>query len=478
MTADRVDVAVVGGGIAGLVAANRAAQHGLRVIVLEQGTAEKYFCNSRFTGGTFHAALNDVMSGRDHLLAAIERTTAGAADDALALAIAEDAERAVRWLQSERVRFIRASASPHHRWVLAPPGRVRSGLDWEGRGGDVLLRTLEASLARRGSRMLRGTRAVGVIREDGVYAGLVAERDGGRTEIRSDELIIADGGFQGDLDLLRRHVSPMPERLKQRGAGTGRGDGIRLARELGAKLSAMDCFYGHLLSRDALENDDLWPYPYLDALARSGIVVDRAGRRFADEGVSGVFMANAVARLADPLSATVVIDAPIWGGPGREGLIPTDPHLTKAGATMFRADTIEELAERAGIGCALVGTVGNYNRALADGSLAALDPPREAKAAMPIATPPFYAIPVCAGITYTMGGILTDAAGRVLAEDGSPIARIYAAGATTGGLEGGPRAGYVGGLIKGTVFGLRAAEDIARRRGTAPADDAVLERAR
>jgi fumarate reductase flavoprotein subunit len=39
-----------------------------------------------------------------------------------------------------------------------------------------------------------------------------------------------------------------------------------------------------------------------------------------------------------------------------------------------------------------------------------------------------------------------------------------AAGGATGGLEGGGALGYVGGLIKAGVFGLRVAEDAVRRR--------------
>jgi fumarate reductase flavoprotein subunit len=42
---------------------------------------------------------------------------------------------------------------------------------------------------------------------------------------------------------------------------------------------------------------------------------------------------------------------------------------------------------------------------------------------------------------------------------------LYAAGGATGGLEGGGALGYVGGLIKACVFGLRVAEHAADRRG-------------
>ena len=53
------DVIVIGAGIAGLVAANRAAQLGKRVIVLEKSKEEKYLCNSRYTYGTFHINFTD-----------------------------------------------------------------------------------------------------------------------------------------------------------------------------------------------------------------------------------------------------------------------------------------------------------------------------------------------------------------------------------------------------------------------------------
>ena len=73
---------------------------------------------------------------------------------------------------------------------------------------------------------------------------------------------------------------------------------------------------------------------------------------------------------------------------------------------------------------------------------------------------PFYAMPICSAITNTMGGIVVDGEGRVLDTQGAPIPGLFAAGSTVGGLDGGPRSGYVGGLIK-AVMGLIAAETIA-----------------
>lgn len=82
----------------------------------------------------------------------------------------------------------------------------------------------------------------------------------------------------------------------------------------------------------------------------------------------------------------------------------------------------------------------------------------------PIDQPPFYAAPVCAGITYTFGGVAIDADSRVLSLSGAPIVGLYAAGVMTSGLEGRNGATYIGGLMKGLVFGIRAAEHVEMTR--------------
>lgn len=81
---------------------------------------------------------------------------------------------------------------------------------------------------------------------------------------------------------------------------------------------------------------------------------------------------------------------------------------------------------------------------------------------MPIAIKPFYAIPLCTGITHIMGGIAVNGDSQVLDQAGAPIPHLYAAGTCAGGLEGGPAIAYIGGMSKSGVAGLRAAERIAK----------------
>src|SRR5262249_37793181 len=115
---------------------------------------------------------------------------------------------------------------------------------------------------------------------------------------------------------------------------------------------------------------------------------------------------------------------------------------------------------------ALEATVSQYNAAVDAGQTARLDPPRTTSRyrAFPIRHPPYCAVRLCAGVTYTMGGIAIDGAARVLDEENRPIPGLHAAGCVTGGLEGGEFAGYVGGLAKSAVTALRAANDIAGNR--------------
>ena len=462
------DLVAIGGGFAGLCAAVRGAELGLRTAVLEAGTDEGYPCSSRWAGGIFHVSYHDVKLGPDALFAAINRQTGGETDPDLAAAIAADAGRTVDWLAHQGAVFTQASPIGWHRFTLAPPRLPVAGQDWQGRGPDRLLGELRRRLQERQGRLLLGTRAASLRLEGGRVTGVAAHQDGEVLEIGADAVVIADGGFPGDAALFRQYIGPRPDRVLMRHAGTAIGDGLKMAAEAGAALIGLDRFYGHLLSRDAMENKGLWPYPQIDAVATAAIVVDRRGYRILDEGLGGISIANDLARLDDPLCATVVCDAAIWESAGKAAQIPPNPQLLEGGGTLHRADSIAALAEAAGLPPVnLAETLDIYNEAVRFNRLVTLLPERSTRSGAPrrIETPPFFAIPICAGITNTMGGIAIDGHGRVKRPDGSAIAGLYAAGGTTGGLEGGGALGYVGGLIKACVFGLRTAEHAAGGHG-------------
>lgn len=476
------DVAVVGGGFAGLIAANRAAELGLRVCVVEKGRDLDYPCNSRIATGVLSAAHGDPLRAPGELVKAMLDDTEGYADPYLAGAVAANLHRSLKWLDDEGARIVKVAMGGRPRWILAPPVPVRPGEHWRGRGPDQALKRLAANLASRGGQLRLATRALSLLADGGRCTGIVAEAAEGRLEITARCTFLADGGFQASPDLCRRFLAPSPDRLLQRNAGSGCGDALSMSEALGAALVGTDGFYGHLMAADAIGCRDLWPYPTLDSLSSSAIVVDQTGRRFMDEGRGGIPMANEIARMADPLGSFVVFDDRQWDTAGRLELVPPNPTLPRFGGTVSEARTIGELAERIGLPRdGLAETVETYNAAIAADEPGRLSPPRSPGrtfgqnrnsnrriALSPIVAPPFRAIRLAAGISYTLGGIAIDAHMQVLTAHGVPIAGLFAGGSATGGLEGGPLPGYLGGLVKAITTGMIAGETMAstvRRRG-------------
>ena len=457
------DVLIVGAGLAGLSAAVRAAELGVAPRLLEAGAERRHRSNTRCSGAVFHLGFRSMRDDPAELARWLGVATDGFVRPELAATMGDNAGRSIDWLIGHGVEFGRIEPTDGWRDLVALPLGYHDspGLHWEGLGADRMLDRLEEALERRGARISRGVRVAALSFNEGRCCG-VRTSDG--HEMRARAVILADGGFESNDELLRRYVTPFPERMRQRGPGIGRGEGLMMAAAAGAELIGMEAFYGHMLSADARDNDSLWPFPFLDFLAASGVLVDRNAARFADEGKGGVPMANVVARhaAADPFFA--VFDSAIWDEAGRHFFWPPNPNLPKFGGTLHRADTLDELAAATRLPArALRQTVEQHNAALASGDFGVVAPRRTnaRRNARPIATPPFYAAPGCVGITHTLGGVRIDVQGRVLRQDGSVIPGLFAAGNIAGGLDGGPQAYYAGGLAQALIFGLLAAEALA-----------------
>ncbi|HYG41617.1 MAG TPA: FAD-dependent oxidoreductase, partial [Bordetella sp.] len=313
---------IVGGGLAGLTAGVRAAQLGLRPLVLEQGQGCDYPCNSRLSGGILHIGFHDPYRADQELVDIIERLTDGAAKPELARALAKTGARLVSWLQAQGTKFMRFNSQEGYRWCMAPPRALRAGVDWEKRGPDILLRQLARNLVEMGGKLQSGARAEALLMRDGRCVGVRGACDGRQVEWPARHCVLADGGFQASRQLVEQYIAPCFDALFQRGAGNSRGDGLRMAQAAGAALTDCSRFYGHVLCSDARHNDQVWPYPEIDAIATAGIVVDGYGRRCVDEGRTGVGLANELALRDGHDTFYAVFDAAIWDGPGTTARIP------------------------------------------------------------------------------------------------------------------------------------------------------------
>lgn len=446
------DLCVIGGGLAGLAAATRAAELGLGVVLLEQGDNNRYPCNSRYAGGMLHLAFMDVASAPDALSGRLAAKCPADLDRALIETIGRNSARTLRWLRGVgRARFVRAGAAEWMRWCLAPIRPNRAGLAWPGRGADVLLRGLTGSFLTFGGRLVLGARAENV--RLSTSSGFVIDfnRRGAADSVTARSVALCDGGFQADRLRVGAHIATAGATLLDRHAGTARGFALYIAERLDLRVVGLETFYGHLMSVDSLTNLRLWPWPTLDDLAVAGILVDETGSRLGSDGDGGVFLANVVGRRSAGARSFVVIDEEIWQRVGRRTrVLPCNPLLRTIGATMHSGNDLTMLAAAAGIDPAgLMAT-------LAAAKVSAPDAPRGQPR-----SPPFHIIPTCAGITNTLGGIAVDAGAAAVTADGRPFPGLFAAGGSIGGAEGGAGAFYLGGLAKAAITGMLAGENAA-----------------
>jgi len=226
----RFDVVTIGGGFSGLVTACRAAQLGQRVAVLEQGSDERYLCASRWTNGVINVMGSSILSDPARLEDAIIKGSGEAARPDIARTVAQNGKRTLEWISAQGGRFVQRTPEkdqPAHQ-VLAPPRRLQAGLDWEGHGGDVTMRLLEAQIKERGGEVLRGTKAEALIVADGACSGVEAIRNGERIRIEAKAIVIADGGFPANREMLTRYITPHPDRVLCRAWSGSQGDGIRI----------------------------------------------------------------------------------------------------------------------------------------------------------------------------------------------------------------------------------------------------------
>jgi succinate dehydrogenase/fumarate reductase flavoprotein subunit len=342
------DLVVAGAGMAGLAAAARARELGADVLVHEKGNRP---------GGSMLLSSCVVWRYREW---EDFRAECPGGDPALQRLVWEGLDDALAWLESLGAPVVaRGTGNPRTTGVRFDPHGLTTALAKDVRLGEPLLEI-----------------------PDGVPT------------------ILATGGFQGDRELVREHVTPEADALVLRANPWSAGDGLRLALAHGAEASAgLDEFYGrNLAAAPRIEPDDF--VPLAQVYARHALVENARGERYEAQTWSEVDVAQWTARQPG---------ARAWY------LVP-DEALGEA----VRERTVGEVIEAARTAGAPVERLDGATR-----------------------------VEVVAGITTTLGGIRVDE--RARAADG-----LWAAGADVGGISTG---GWSSALASALVLGRVAAED-------------------
>ncbi len=454
------DVVVLGGGNAALCAAIAAADEGARVLLLEGAPPHLRGGNSRHTRNIrfAHDRANEFVAGpypagefMDDLL----RVTGGDTNRRLAELVIHESAALPAWMEQHGARWQKPLRGTLH---LSHTNIFFLG------GGKALVNAYYDTAARRGVTVRYQARAVDLMTEGGAVRGVVAEVDGVRREIPAPAVVVATGGFEANLSWLRQCWGPAADNFLIR--GTPHNDGTMLAALFAHGAKAVGDPKGfHALAIDArAPKFDGGIVTRVDSIP-FGIVVNRWGRRFYDEGEDlwskrYAIWGRLVAEQPEQIAYSI-FDAKVMG----RFIPPMYPPL--------RAESVPKLAEAMGVdGPALASTVAAFNQAVRGGSpfrpdaldgcsTAGLTPPKS-HWAMPLDAPPFFAYPLRPGITFTYLGVAVSEQAQVLTTGGGPLPHVYAAGECVAGNI--LARGYLGGLglTIGTIFGRIAGREAAR----------------
>ncbi|MET0460946.1 MAG: FAD-binding protein [Ilumatobacteraceae bacterium] len=432
-----VDLAVVGGGMAGLTAAARASRGGASVLVIDR--AVEVGGSARYAGFLWTAPTDDVLADIDP-----------DGDPALRHALVAGYGDAVAWVRSLDV----------------PVGDEVTILRY-GRGRSIDTAAYIAAcvkvVADAGGTILTDAVVDGLVVDGGAVSGLeVRTSDGTSRRIDATSTLIATGGYQGDRELTASLIHPNAPLMPLRTNPTSAGAGLRLAQQAGAAFGHGGAgFYGHLVLADVPLDDPMQFANQTLYYSEHALVFNRRGERFIDETLGDHL--SAIAAVEQPEARVLVVaDQRVrdeWMlGEYVEGITPVDRFdlCRRRDGRYALADSLEDfdyLPEEWGYpGEVIRAAIEHFNAAARAGS--ALDPGRRFDP-LPLDVPPYYVVEAQAAITFTFGGILADDRARALGTDGRPVPGLLVAGADAGGLF---FRAYAGGLAAAAVFGLRAAE--------------------
>lgn len=441
----RFDVIVVGAGIAGLAAAVSAAENGAkRVLVLEKGPM--IGGHAIYADGTVSAVyprLQKVFNIKDSPeLMAKQIWEWGDRDGDLSLirVMARESGPAIDWLRGMGVHF--------RDWVFVPyPSNFPRGLtSHPTRGGYEYIRALNRRARALPVEVRLNTRVVQLLRSGGAVTGVSASGPEGVERFYAPSVVLATGGFSANPDMIRRyshiknpgtHSSANPGGRHFDGAT---GDGIQLGTAVGAALAEMS-----YIEFIPFRGGRLLEYVGGD------IFVNSKGERFVDEGGSHPKLTEALSHQPGGTMWVITDSQSVKG--------TTVTHKLMTGQVR-KAANIDEMARIMDIDPeVLKKTISRYNSFVRKGRD---DDFGKTIFTQEIKVPPYYFGVEYQDPHYTNGGIRINTKAEALNTAGLPIPGLFAAGETTGGIEGKEREGGMA-FTDCLVFGRIAGREAARR---------------
>ncbi|UCH26729.1 MAG: FAD-dependent oxidoreductase [Trueperaceae bacterium] len=444
-----VEIVVIGGGGCGLTAALAAAQGGARVEVLEK--LPHTTGNTGRSGGMIPAAgtklqrAAGIEEAPESFATDIFRKNGYASDEQTTLHLCRISAGLVDWLVGEigiDLVFVDDFKYPGHSQfrMHAPPNRTGASLI------NGLRRAVDAVPA---ITLSASTTASGLIVGEQGLQGVIVRRSDREERWRSRKVILANNGFAGSPDMVRKYCPAMASALYFGGEGNT-GEGILWGQELGAELEFMDAYQAH--ASVATEQPILITY---SLIMEGGIQVNSEAERFGNE-TSG-YSEHALAVLDQPGAVAYdIFDENLH----QLGLKFDGYRQAFDMGIIHRSDTAAGLAKTLGLDAGtLEQTLERYGE-VAVGNIEDGFGRRDCR----LLQPPLYGVKVTGALFHTQGGLKVDHNARVLRPDGSAIDHLYAGGGAAAGISGHGPGGYLSGngLLTALGYGMLAGRHAAQ----------------
>jgi fumarate reductase flavoprotein subunit len=446
------EVAIVGAGAAGLVAALAAAEAGVEPLVIERDPVPRG--STALSAGLIPAAgtrwqrQHGIDDSPGRFAADITRKADSLAEPALVEHVSQAAGPAIEWLaQSYALPFslVHDFDYPGH------CARRMHGLP--SRSGAELIDRLRAAVEARGIPILTNAHVTTLIAApDGRVRGLVLRRpDGAEERIGCKALVLACNGYGGNRELVARHVPELADALYFGHPGN-QGDAVLWGSALGAALEDMSGHQGHGSVAHPHGTLITWA-----TMMEGGFQVNVEGHRFSDE--THGYSEQAAVMLAQPEGlAFSIFDARI----ARIARQFEDFRNAEAQGALIVADAVAALAALVKVPAeALAQTFADIERCRRACTRDVFGRDWGGTAAL---TPPLHAVKVTGALFHTQGGLAVDASARVLRPDGTCLPNLLAAGGAARGVSGPKASGYLSGngLLTAVTLGQAAGRAVAK----------------
>ena len=328
--------------------------------------------------------------------------------------------------------------------------------------GVGFINPLAEDAKKNGAEFMLETKAEELIIENGRVVGVKAVKtDGTKVTLHATKgVIMATGGFGANAKMVAQYNTywpTIPEDMKSTNTSNATGDGIDMGISAGANLVGMG--FAQLRPSSHPETGALSGGVW--GSAESQVFINQEGTRFVNEYAERDTLASAALKQTDSLFYIIcdqmTAGDPQPGGKNGWGDVIDDLVATKS---IYRADTLEELAEQIGVPAdVLVAEIEKYNSYIDNQK----DPEfGKTNFGAKIEVAPFYATPRSPSLHHTMGGLQINDEAQVLDKNGAAIPGFYAAGEVTGGIHAGNRLGgnaLTDILVFGRIAGKNAASE-------------------